>query len=131
MSGNARMSACSAFFCEELRPVPIGTRWGILALIPVLLAWGGAWAVDDPRSPEQLRREYDRHSVRGAPRDTFRVLEDPEMVPAGEAEGRIRPGEWVIGVAHEGEAKAYPVSVMGMHELVNDTLAGDPIAVCW
>lgn len=53
------------------------------------------------------------------------------MTPAEEAEGTLRPTEWVIGVAHGGEAKAYPVSVMGMHELVNDTIAGDPIAVCW
>lgn len=114
-----------------MRSVRLWPWLGVLALIPALLAGAAASSADDPRSPEQLRREYDRHSVRGAPRDTFRVLDGPEMVPVARARGKIRSGEWVIGVAHGGEAKAYPVSVMGMHELVNDTIAGHPIAVCW
>ncbi len=108
-----------------------GTRLGVLALFVTAFTVGSGMAAEDPRSAEELRRAYDRHAVRGAPRDTFRVLENPDMTPAEEAEGTLRPTEWVIGVAHGGEAKAYPVSVMGMHELVNDTIAGDPIAVCW
>lgn len=114
-----------------VRTLNAGIRMGALAFFLVVFTVGSVMAAEDPRSPEELRRAYDRHAVRGAPRDTFRVLENPDMAPAEQAEGSIRPAEWVIGVAHGGEAKAYPVSVMGMHELVNDTIAGDPIAVCW
>jgi len=102
----------------------------VLGLLLATTAAAGAPA-RDPRSPGELRRLYEQHSVRLALRDTFRVLHRPEMVPAGEARDALRPREWVIGVARGGEAKAYPVSVMGMHELVNDAIAGHPIAVCW
>jgi hypothetical protein len=37
----------------------------------------------------------------------------------------------VIGVVIDGEARAYPMSIMYVHEIVNDTLAGTPIAVTY
>ena len=70
---------------------------------------------------------------RAVPRDAFPVFDDPKMASAEEAErnGWIHPRDAVIGVAHRGEAKAYPISVMGLHELGNDTIGGAPIAVSW
>ena len=67
------------------------------------------------------------------PRDAFPVFDDPPMVSAEEAEARrlVYDRDAVIGVAHGGEAKAYPVTMMGVHELGNDTIAGVPIAVSW
>ena len=67
------------------------------------------------------------------PRDAFPVFDDPPMLSAGEAEreGFVFDRDAVIGVAHNGEAKAYPVSIMGVHELGNDTIGGVPIAVSW
>ena len=67
------------------------------------------------------------------PRDAFPVFDDPAMVSAEEAErrGLVFDRAAVIGVAHNGEAKAYPVAVMGVHELGNDTIGGVPIAVSW
>ena len=41
----------------------------------------------------------------------------------------FQPNEWVIGIALNGEAKAYPVDVMGIHELINDVVGGAPITV--
>lgn len=67
------------------------------------------------------------------PRDAFPVFDDPPMLSAAEAEaeGVIFDRDAVIGVAHGGEAKAYPITVMGVHELGNDTIGGVPIAVSW
>lgn len=67
------------------------------------------------------------------PRDAFPVFDNPTMISAEEAEaqGIVYDRAAVIGVAHGGEAKAYPVAVMGVHELGNDTIAGIPIAVSW
>jgi len=67
------------------------------------------------------------------PRDAFPVFDHPEMMSAEEAEknGAIFDRDAVIGVAHNGEAKAYPITVMGVHELGNDTIGGEPIAVSW
>ena len=67
------------------------------------------------------------------PRDAFPVFDDPEMLSAAEAEKQevIFDRDVVIGVAHNGEAKAYPITIMGVHELGNDTIGGVPIAVSW
>lgn len=37
----------------------------------------------------------------------------------------------VIGVALDGEAKAYPVSLLGYREMVIDWIGGTPILVSW
>ena len=66
-------------------------------------------------------------------RDAFPVFNNPRMLSAAQAEadGVIFPRDAVIGVAHGGEAKAYPITIMGVHELGNDTIGGVPIAVSW
>ena len=67
------------------------------------------------------------------PRDAFPVFDHPKMLSAAEAEaqGVIFDRDAVIGVAHNGEAKAYPITIMGVHELGNDSIGGVPIAVTW
>ena len=67
------------------------------------------------------------------PRDAFPVFDDPKMLSAEEAEKQevIFDRDVIIGVAHNGEAKAYPITIMGVHELGNDTIGGVPIAVSW
>ena len=75
-------------------------------------------------------KHYDRAARRAMPRDGFPVLFDPILVPAAKATS-IRDDEPVLGVAIGGEAKAYPISIMGRHELANDTCGGRPIAASW
>ncbi len=71
--------------------------------------------------------------MEGIRRDTFPVFNDPEMltVAAAEQAGAILPRDAVIGIAHGREARAYPITVMGNHELGNDTIDGIPIAITW
>jgi len=66
-------------------------------------------------------------------RDAFPVFNNPKMVSADEAErdGAIQRRDAVIGITHGKEAKAYPITIMGVHELGNDTIDGIPIAVSW
>jgi len=67
------------------------------------------------------------------PRDAFPVFDNPAMMTAEEAEkeGVIFERDAIIGVAHNGAAKAYPITIMGVHELGNDTIGGEPITVSW
>lgn len=67
------------------------------------------------------------------PRDAFPVFDNPDMLTAeaAEREGIIYPRDVVIGVRHGEAAKAYPITIMGVHELGNDVLDGIPIAVSW
>lgn len=63
------------------------------------------------------------------PRDGIQPIYDPSFTAAS---GVDWPADTqVIGVSAEGEAKAYPVSVLNRHEMVNDFIAGDPILVTW
>ena len=67
------------------------------------------------------------------PKDAFPVFDNPTMVTAAEAEARrlVFDRDMVIGVARGREAKAYPITIMGVHELGNDTIDGVPITVTW
>lgn len=67
------------------------------------------------------------------PRDAFPVFDHPPMLSAQEAErrGLIYSRDMVIGIHHGQEAKAYPITVMGVHELGNDTIDTLPIVVGW
>jgi hypothetical protein len=43
----------------------------------------------------------------------------------------LMPRDRVIGIALGGQARAYPLSILDWHEVVNDTLAGRAILVTW
>lgn len=79
-----------------------------------------------PRSTEMI-------GIQVVERDAFPVFDNPKVVPAAEAEARglVLPRDMVIGIVRGREAKAYPISIMGVHELGNDTIDGVPIAVTW
>jgi hypothetical protein len=76
---------------------------------------------------------------RSMPRDGLPVLDDPPTQPgAALAEGdklggvrKMTSTTRVIGVAINGEARAYPLWIMNWHEIVNDTLGGEPILVTY
>ena len=63
------------------------------------------------------------------PWDGIRPIYDPQFAPADEA--ALADDELVIGISIDGEAKAYPISVLRFREMVNDELAGTPILVTW
>lgn len=67
------------------------------------------------------------------PRDSFPVFDNPVLLSVAEAEAKkiIFERDAVIGISIGGEAKAYPITIMGVHELGNDTIGGVPIAVSW
>lgn len=72
-------------------------------------------------------------------RDMVPVMTAPVILTMDEirernAERKTRylvPSDLVIGVEHKGESRAYPLSVLNVHEVVHDELGGDPILVSW
>lgn len=98
------------------------------------LLLGLAWSFPSdaaPLSRADLEKEYYSASFRAVGRDAFPVLHNPSMGSVKEGDRVLRPAEWVIGIAVSGEARAYPITVMGFHELANDRVGGLPITVCW
>lgn len=65
------------------------------------------------------------------PRDAIQAIDDPQFLTAEEADQEYAPDEQVLGVVFDGEARAYSVSLLSRHEIVNDTVAGRLIAVTW
>ncbi len=75
----------------------------------------------------------------GVPRDGLPSLDFPRHLDAAGLDslneiGRspfILARDLVVGVAANGEARAYPLSILNWHEVVNDTVGGDPVLVTW
>ena len=63
------------------------------------------------------------------PLDGIRPVYQPQFVDAADAP--LHDEELVIGVSIEGEAKAYPITVLRFREMVNDELGKLPILVTW
>lgn len=57
-------------------------------------------------------------------------LNHAEPIPAAEAD-YLDDDERVIGLEVNGEARAYPLRIINAHELANDTVGGEPIALTW
>jgi len=61
--------------------------------------------------------------------DSIHPVYSPEFAPASNAP--LEGEELVLGIAWDGEAKAYPISVLRYREMVDDELAGIPTLVTW
>ena len=82
------------------------------------------------------RTDFSRHTVPleeivsgGPPRDGIPPIDEPVFVAASAANAWLGDREPVIAVSHAGAAKAYPLQILIWHEIVNDTLGSEPLAV--
>jgi len=67
----------------------------------------------------------------GCPRrDCIPAIDDPVYVPAAEADF-MAPDTIILGIDYGGEQRAYPLPIMDHHEIVNDEVGGQPVAVTW
>jgi hypothetical protein len=66
----------------------------------------------------------------GPPRDGIRGVDVPQFVSPREASWAPPPVP-VIGVAFDGEARAYPVHLLEYHQVVNDRLGATPLLVTY
>lgn len=63
-------------------------------------------------------------------KDNIPAIDNPEFKPAVE-ETNIPGQEPVVAFSHDGVARAYPLRYLMWHEIVNDTIAGLPVAVTY
>ncbi len=61
--------------------------------------------------------------------DGIPPIDRPQFVSASEARDWLEPDEPVVALVYDGEARAYPLQILTWHEIVNDTVGGDPITV--
>ena len=65
-----------------------------------------------------------------AARDCIRSLENPTYVAAGAAD-HVADDDLVIGIRVGEDRRAFPTRILDRHEIVNDTIGGEPIAITW
>lgn len=85
--------------------------------------------------PEYMRR--DRMGIRieeiawgGVVKDGIPSLDRPTMIAAGDAD-YMRSDDLVFGVAINGDVRAYPLRIMGWHEMFNDVIGDVPVALAY
>lgn len=88
-------------------------------------------------SPANAEWDYSKSSIDtsqiqagGPPRDGIPALYEPKTLPAGMVDF-LEEEDQVIGVFHNGIARAYPTRILSWHELVNADFGGEPLLVSW
>lgn len=66
----------------------------------------------------------------GPPKDGIPSIDDPSFVDPPAADW-LAPEDPVMVVEREGQVKAYPLAILMHHEIVNDRVAGTPVAVTY
>ncbi|EMA10353.1 Protein of unknown function [Haloarcula vallismortis] len=88
-----------------------------------------------PTADSRLHLDYEIETLEenivsgGVRKDGIPAIDDPTFADTP-PEG-LAPDDPVFGVARDGEAKAYPQYILVHHEIVNDTIAGDAVAVTY
>ncbi len=98
----AMMSQIDVRFAQFLRPA----KSGEITVDPTELLWGGVLpdGIPDLRNPRHIASEE----------ATYLAID-----------------ERVFGLSINGENRAYPLRITNAHEMVNDTLGGEPFALSW
>lgn len=81
-----------------------------------------------PGAPSRIRLEEVVWG--GVPLAGIPALDDPPVI-AGEEAKYLRKREQVFGLVVNGESRAYPLRILSWHELLNDRLGGQPIALSY
>ena len=105
-----------------------------LALATVLPATAQSpadWLGEFPRT-DFLRSNvpFDEIKFDGARRDSIPPIHDPKFVTPGELTD-VGPLEPVVSLIIGDEARAYPLSILLWHEIVNDVVGGVPVLVSY
>ncbi|MGI9389086.1 MAG: DUF3179 domain-containing protein [Boseongicola sp.] len=80
--------------------------------------------------PEAMRIRLEEITWGGVSKDGIPSLDNPELTPASEAEF-MRDNDLVFGVSINGDARAYPLRIMGWHEMFNEVIGGVPVALAY
>ena len=98
------------------------------ALLPPQTPLSG-WAVEWPDTDfSRSTVDFGEILSGGPPKDGIPAVDDPEHGPVS-GEDRLTPREPVVSLEIGGAARAYPIRYLIWHEIVNDRLAGTPVAV--
>ena len=67
----------------------------------------------------------------GPPRDGIPAIDEPQFWSISRADTFLRPDDEVVSFVHQGDARAYPLRILVWHEIVNDTVGREPVAITY
>ena len=103
---------------------------GGAVIVVLLLAWPAGAQTLNGFDLSERSIALDEIQRGGPPRDGIPALTDPKFVAPTEVSW-LEPEDRVLGVVHEGVARAYPLGIMNYHEIVNDRFGGEFLAVTY
>ena len=103
----------------------------VLALAGPVSANPALWKFEWPRTDfTKTSVDFDSIMSGGPPKDGIPSIDAPRFVPLSDYRSDAET-EPVIAFEQGGYARAYPLRVLIWHEIVNDTVAGVPVAVTY
>lgn len=81
-------------------------------------------------TPERAKIRFEEVVWGGVRKDGIPSLDNPRHIPASEAD-YLREDDLVFGVSINGDARAYPLRIMGWHEMFNEVIGGVPVALAY
>lgn len=108
-------------------------RWLIAT---ALFALASATAQTPADRAEWPKTDFSKRTVElseiesgGPPKDGIPAIDRPRFTPIPLARAWLKPKEPVIVLRLGAKARAYPIQILMLHEIVNDTFEGTPVAV--
>lgn len=110
------------------RRATIAALAGLLVLAIALLA---VWQMREPAAIAEQKTERPFQPVRVIPAQP--AIQSAPFIAASKVRGQVSDNELVLGVVIDDEARAYPINMLTgpSREIINDTVAGKPVAATW
>lgn len=84
----------------------------------------------DLSKPENMKIRLEEIAWGGVTVDGIPSLDNPRLIEAREATDLL-PSDLVFGISINGDSRAYPLRIMGWHEMFNETIGGVPVALAY
>jgi len=86
----------------------------------------------DPKytAREQMKIRLEEITWGGVKVDGIPSLDNPKLIKAEKAD-YLLPSDLVFGVEINGDVRAYPLRIMGWHEMFNEVIGGVPVALAY
>ena len=81
-------------------------------------------------NPENMKIRLEEITWGGVVVDGIPSLDNPKLIEADDAD-YLDDDSLVFGVSINGDARAYPLRIMGWHEMFNETIGGVPVALAY
>ena len=84
----------------------------------------------DYLDPDKMKIRFEEIVWGGVVKDGIPSLDNPKLLDASKAK-YMRGDDLVFGVSINGDTRAYPLRIMGWHEMFNEVIGGVPVALAY